>query len=105
MIACGLKPYGPNASLNLRTVAAEIGSLPLRMHLTALRSSGGSPSLGRPRAAAWSKAKFGATEMTPPVSSSALRAISRIQRMGLRTNAAGVMNVDVVADHRRDHAR
>ncbi len=92
MIACGWKPYGPNASLNLRTVAAEIGSLPLRMHLTLDRSSGGSPSLGRPRAAAWSKAKFGATEMTPPVSSG-LRAISRIQRPGRRTNAAGVMNV------------
>ena len=91
MIACGWNPYGLNASLNLRTVAAEIGSLPLRMHLTTLRSSGGSPSLGSPRAAAWSNAKFGATEMTPPVSSG-LRAIARIQRSGRRTNAAGVMN-------------
>ena len=87
-----MKPYGPNASLNLRTVAAEIGSLPLSTALTLDRSSGGSPSLGRPRAAAWSNAKFGATEMTPPVSSG-LRAISRIQRPGRRTNAAGVMNV------------
>ena len=43
-------------------------------------------------AAAWSNAKFGATEMTPPTSPS-LRAISRIHRPGLRTNAAGVMNV------------
>ena len=89
-MACGLKPYGPNASLKLRTVAAEIGSLPLSSALTLDRSSGGSPSLGRPRTAAWSNAKFGATEMTPPVSPS-LRAISRIHRPGLRTNAAGVM--------------
>ena len=69
-----------------------MGSLPLRMDLTLDRSSGGSPSLGRPRAAAWSKAKLGASEMTPPVSPG-LRAISRIQRPGRRTNAAGVMNV------------
>ena len=86
------KPNGPNASLNLLTVAAEIGSLPLRTALTLDRSSGSSPSLGRPRAAAWSKAKFGATEMVPPVSPGC-RAISRIQRIGRRTNAAGVMKV------------
>src|SRR5206468_6734481 len=70
LIASGLNPYSANASLNLRTVAAEIGSLPLSTAFTLDRSSGGSPSLGRPRAAAWSKAKFGATEMTPPVSPS-----------------------------------
>ncbi len=92
-MASGLNPNGLNASLNRRTVAAEIGSLPLRMALTLDRSSGASPSFGTPRAAAWSKAKFGATEMTPPVSPSGLRAISRIHRPGLRTNAAGVMNV------------
>ncbi len=91
-MALGWKPNGPNASLNRRTVAAEIGSLPLRMALTLDRSSGSSPSLGSPRAAAWSNAKFGAGEMVPPVSPG-LRASSRIQRPGRRTNAAGVMKV------------
>ena len=78
-------------TLNLRIDAADTGSLPLRTALTLDKSSGTSPSLGPPRAAACSKAKFGATETTPPVSSG-FADISRIQRSGRRTNAAGVMN-------------
>src|SRR6202042_2678092 len=93
LIALSWKPYGPNASLNLRIEAADTGSLPLRIALTLLRSSGGSPSLGRPRSAACSKAKFGAAEKTPPVSPS-LRASSRIHLLGRRTKAAGVMKVN-----------
>lgn len=61
-MASSRNPYGANASLNLRSDAADTGSLPLRIALTLLRSSGGSPSLGRPRAAACSKAKLGAAE-------------------------------------------
>ncbi len=78
-MASSRNPNGANASLNLRTEAADTGSLPLRMARTLLRSSGGSPSLGRPRAAACSNAKFGATEKHSPVSPS-LRAISLIHR-------------------------
>ncbi len=103
-MAFGWKPYGPNASLNRRTVAAEIGSLPLRTALTLDRSSGSSPSFGTPRAAAWSNAKFGATEMTPPVSSVFARHLADPAARP-RTNAAGVMNVHVVADHRWASAR
>src|SRR5258708_33447811 len=94
-MAFSWKPYGPKASLNLRIDAAETGSLPLRMHLTLDRSSGGSPSFGMPRAAACSNAKLGATEMTPPVSSG-LADISRIQRPRSSEH-------HVVADHRRQH--
>ncbi|COX93051.1 Uncharacterised protein [Mycobacterium tuberculosis] len=62
------------------------------MPLTLLRSSGGSSSRGTPRTAACSNAKFGAAEKVPPVSPG-LRASSRIQRPGRRTNAAGVIKV------------
>jgi hypothetical protein len=55
-------PYFSNASLNLRIDATEIGSLPLSSALTLDRSRGGSSSRGRPRSAACSNAKFGASE-------------------------------------------
>lgn len=78
----------------MRIDAGDTGSLPLRIALTLLRSSGGSPSLGTPRTAACSKAKFGATVKTSlSGASSGLRAISRIHRPGRRTKAAGVMKV------------
>ena len=51
-MARGGNPNGVNASLNRLTVAAEIGSLPLRIALMLDRSKGGSPSRGSPRAAA-----------------------------------------------------
>jgi hypothetical protein len=86
------RPYGANASLNLRIDAVETGSLPLSKANTLLRSSSGSPSFGRPRNAACSKAKFGAAEKVGPASSG-WTASSRIHRLGRRTKAVGLMIV------------
>ena len=66
------------------------------------RSSGGSPSLGRPRAAACSNAKFGATEITPPVSPGFARHLAHpadgpTHERGRRHEG------EVLADHRRQH--
>src|SRR5690606_20514843 len=84
------RPYGANASLNLRIEDVVTGSLPLIRPSTFDRSSD-SPLRGRPRAAACSKAKFGAAAKVPAPSETA--ASSLIQRYGRRTNALGDMMV------------
>ncbi|SHU52628.1 Uncharacterised protein [Mycobacteroides abscessus subsp. abscessus] len=88
----GSKPYGSKASQNFFSDAVDTGSDPLMIEWMFDRSSGGSPSLGTPRNAQCSKAKFGSAEKLPP-RSSPLTAISRNQRSGRRINAAGLITV------------
>src|SRR5574340_1133703 len=90
LIAVFGRPYGAKASLNLRIEDVVTGSLPLIRPMTLLRSRV-SPSLGRPRAAACSKAKFGAAAKVPAPSETA--ASSLIQRYGRCTKARGLMTV------------
>ena len=103
-MAFGWNPYGPNASLNLRTVAAEMGSLPLRMALTLDRSSGGSPSLGSPRAAAWSNAKFGRHRDDAAGVAGLARHLPH-PAAGPADERGRGHEGEVVADHRRQHRR
>ncbi|SHU46288.1 Uncharacterised protein [Mycobacteroides abscessus subsp. abscessus] len=86
----GGSPYGPKASLNLRIEEMLTGSEPLIRPATLLRSSS-SPSLGRPRSAASSNAKFGAAAKVRPRCPSA--ASSLIHRPGRRTNDTGDIRV------------
>ncbi|NCL75054.1 hypothetical protein AIIKEEIJ_02504 [Rhodococcus sp. YH1] len=90
LIAVFGRPYGANASLNLRIEDVVTGSLPLIRPITLLRSRV-SPGLGRPRAAACSNAKFGAAANVPAPSETA--ASSLIHRPGRCTKARGLMMV------------
>src|SRR6478672_7503181 len=90
LIAVFGRPYGANASLNLRIDDVVTGSLPLMRPITLLRSRL-SPFFGRPRAAACSNAKLGAAANVPAPSDTA--ASSLIHRYGRCTNARGLMMV------------
>jgi hypothetical protein len=79
------KPYGPNASLKRRTVAAEIGSLPLRTALTLDRSRGIAVLGDTPGRGVVEREVRGDRDGAAGVA--LLRAISRIQRSGRRTAA------------------